>query len=91
MLHVITCPANQHEKQNQEKEKSPQTFAHPVHFSKCVLPCLIIIQSCYFDYRINKLFTGFRCMICVELYDLCSLDLDVPRVQRIKGKLPTNQ
>ena len=30
------------------------------------LPCLIIIQSCYFDYRINKPFTYSRCVICVS-------------------------
>ena len=30
------------------------------------LPCLIIIQSCYFDYTINKPFTCSRCVICVS-------------------------
>ena len=44
------------EKHNQEK-KSPQTFAHLVNFSKICQPCLIIMQSCYFDYRINKTYT----------------------------------
>ena len=36
----------------QSRKKCPQTFAHLVNFC---LPCLIIIQSCYFDYRINRL------------------------------------
>ena len=48
---------------------------------KLCLPCLIIIQSCYFDYDLR--------------FVLCSRDLDVPRAQRITGfflsQLPTNQ
>ena len=45
------------------KIKSPQTFAHIVNFSKTLLPCLIIMQSCYFDCRINKPFACSRCVI----------------------------
>ena len=33
---------------------------------KMCLPCLIIIQSCYFDFRINKPFTCSCCMIYVS-------------------------
>ena len=36
-----------------------------MNFSTCP-PRLIIIQSCYFDYRINKPFTCSRCVICVS-------------------------
>ena len=53
------------EKHNQEKG-SPQTFAQLVNFFKMCLPYLRIIQSCYFDYRINKPFTCPRCVICVS-------------------------
>ena len=44
-------------------------------------PHLLIIKSCYFDYRINKSFTCFRCMICIwcSVHDV----LDVLRAQRI--------
>ena len=34
-------------------------------------PCFIIIQSCYFDSRINEPFTCSRCVICVS----CSVHL----------------
>ena len=34
-------------------------------------PCLIIIQSCYFDCRINTPFTRSRCVTCVS----CSVHL----------------
>ena len=52
---------------------------------KMYLPSLIIIQSCYFDYRINKSFACSRCMICFFVF--CSLDLDVLGAQRIIGVL----
>ena len=53
-------------KHNQEK-------AHiPLRTSKMCLSCLIIIQSCYFDYRINKPFICSRCVICVS----CSVHLN---------------
>ena len=44
-------------------------------------PHLLIIKSCYFDYRINKSFACFRCMICIS----CSVHdvLDVLHAQRI--------
>ena len=45
-------------------------------------PCLVIIQSCYFDYRINKYFICSRCEIC---FLLCSFSLQVLRAQRIVG------
>ena len=46
--------------------------------------CLIIIQSCYFEYRINKPFACSRCVICVSC-SICSRDLDVLHAQRIIG------
>ena len=48
MWSQFAISANQHLKHT-IKRKSPQTFAHLVNFSKMYLPCLIIIQSCYFD------------------------------------------
>ena len=58
------CLPSQSASENQEK--SPQTFAHLMHFSEMCLPCLIIIQSYHFDCRINKPFTCSRCVICVS-------------------------
>ena len=57
---------------NREK-KSPQTFAHQVNFSneRVCRPCLVIIHSCYFDYRISTPFP------CSRSFVLCSRDLDV--------------
>ena len=56
------CPANQHPKST-IKKKDPHAFAHLVNFSPPQIcpPCLIIIQSCYCDYRTNKPFTWSRC------------------------------
>ena len=63
---MITCPANQHPKST-IKKIIPQAFAHLVNFSKKMcLPCLLIEQSYYFDYRINKPFVCSRCVICVS-------------------------
>ena len=62
--------------QSEPQKHNPEKKAHkPLHTS-CIsqemyLPCLIIIQSCYFDYRIYKPFTCSRCVICV----LCSIHL----------------
>ena len=46
--------------------------------------CLIIIQSCYFEYRINKPFACSCCVVCVSC-SICSRDLDVLHAQRIIG------
>ena len=62
------CPgklANQYPKST-IKQKWPHTFAQLANFSKTCLPWLIIIQSCYFYYRINKPFACSRCVICVS-------------------------
>ena len=50
------CPANQHLK----------STCAPRPFPQVCLPCLIIIQSCYCDYRINKTFVCSRPLICVS-------------------------
>ena len=50
----------------QSRKKSPQTFAHFVNLSKMCLPCLIIMQSCYFDYTIDTPLACSRCVICVS-------------------------
>ena len=46
-----------------------QANQHPIHTNLCA--CLIIMQSCYFDCRINKPFTCSRWVICVS----CSVHL----------------
>ena len=68
-------------KHNQEK-KSPHTFAHLVNFIEMCLPCLIIMQSCYFDYRINNTFVCSRRLIA---FLALSLYLGVLLAQRILG------
>ena len=74
------------EKHNQEKKAHKHTsWISP----KMCLLCLIILQSSYFDNRINKLFTYSRCMICVS----CSVPL-ILTYYVCKGflsQLPTNQ
>ena len=69
-FHVIgVCSPSQSASQKAKpRQKRPSTFAHLVNFCKMCLPCLIIMQSCSFDHRINKLFAYSRCVICV----LCS-------------------
>ena len=64
LYHVIKdCLPSQSTSEKHNQEKSQQTFAHPVHFSKICRPCLIIrIKSCYFVFRINKPFTCSRCL-----------------------------
>ena len=57
-------------------------------YPKTCLPRLIIIQSCYSDYRIDKLSASSRCLICVSF----SIHLILTYYVR-KGSwaLPTNQ
>ena len=83
----FASPDNQHPKSASRKK------AHkPLHTSwisqKMCLSCLIIMQSCYFNYRINKPFTYSRCLICV----LCSVqsDLGVLRALKIIGSFNLN-
>ena len=66
----FVCPANQHPKST-IKKKAHKPSRTSLISQNMYLPCLIIIQSCYFDYRINKPFTCSRCMICVS----CSVHL----------------
>ena len=74
------CPANQLPKSTIKKEKKPMYLCAPPKFLSVCPPRLIIIQSCYFDYRVNKPFTSSCCVIWVR-----SLDLDVLLAQRIMG------
>ena len=78
------CSANQHTK-NTIKKKSPYTFAHLANFPQNVsaMSGKQIVQSCYCDYRINKMSVCSRCLICI--LDSGSLYLHVPRTQRILG------
>ena len=67
----LARPANQRPK-GAIKKKSPQTFAHLENFTqKMCPPCLIIIRSCCFDYKMNKPFDWSLCVICVS----CSVHL----------------
>ena len=70
--HVIgVClPSQSASKKHNQKAHTPLRTS-PWISPKMCLPCLIIIQSCYFDYRINKPFTCSRCVICVS----CSVHL----------------
>ena len=61
----FACSANQRPKSTVKKKahKPLRTSWIP---QKMCLPCLIIVQSCYFHYRINKPFACSRCLICVS-------------------------
>ena len=94
LFHVMefVCSANQHPKST-GKKKSPQTFVH------LDLPCLIIIQSSYFDCshalvacaasELNPGIVRMQRRLIISLRDLffvlCSRDLDILRAQRIIG------
>ena len=65
-----------------QSRKKPTNLCAPRAFlQQMCLPCLI--QSCYFDYRINKPFTCSHCLICVS----CSVHVisHVLRAQRLMG------
>ena len=78
------------------KAKSRKKAHKPLHTSwispKMYLPCLIIIESCYFDSRINKPFVYSHYMICIS----CTVHL-IWTYYVCKGSwaflswLPTNQ
>ena len=95
-LHVtwseIACPANQHPKSTIKKERKPTNLCTTRISQKKRLPCLIMIQSRYLDYRINKM---FACSLCGLSFALRALDLDVDldelRAQRIIGFLITHK
>ena len=70
-------------RQKHNKKKEPTNLCAPPEFLKQMcLPCLIVIKSCYFHYRINK---PFACSRCYLRSVLGSRDLDVLRAQRIIG------
>ena len=89
--------ANQHSKSllaqpiSTRKAQSSKNGHKPLRTSwvspKTCPPCLTIIQSCYFDYRISKSFACSRCVIPLRdlCFVLCSVYLDVLRAQRIMG------
>ena len=54
-----------------DQEKEPTNLCAPNESLKNCLPSLIIAQSCYSHYRINKAFACSRCVICVS----CSVHL----------------
>ena len=57
-------PANQHPKSTTKKQK-PTNLCAPPEFLRMCRPCLITIQSCYFENSIKKPSTCSRCLICV--------------------------
>ena len=63
---IWVCLPIQPEQKAQSRKKQPHKPLHSSWISQeMCLPCLITIQSCYFDNR-NKPFTRSRCMICVS-------------------------
>ena len=61
------CLASQSAPRKAQSRKKPTNLCTPREFiKKTCPPCLIIIQSCYFDYSINKPFACSRCLICVS-------------------------
>ena len=66
-IHVIgICLLSQSADEKHNHEKKPTHLCAPRKFPpKMCLPCFIIMQSCYCDYRINKTFLCSRCLICV--------------------------
>ena len=82
--HVIrVCPPSQSASKKHNQEKKSIYLCAPREFPKNCLPCLIIIQSCYFDCRISKLFSTSHCVICVS----CSVHLNSTNYVR-KGSWP---
>ena len=70
--HVIgACLPSQSASRKHNQEKKPTNLCAPHEFVQKCLPCLIIIQSCYFNYIINKPFKYSRCTISVS----CSVHL----------------
>ena len=59
IIHVIgVCLPSQSASEKHNQEKKPTNLCVPREFLKQMcLPCLIIIESHYFHYRINKPFT----------------------------------
>ena len=60
----VASSINQHPKRTIRKEEKNPHISW-ISKKKC-LPCLTIIQSCYFDYKMNKPLTCSRCVICVS-------------------------
>ena len=59
------CPANQHPKST-IKKKAHKPLCTSWISQKMCQQCLIIMQSCHCDNRINKPFACSRCVICVS-------------------------
>ena len=54
------------QKAQSRKQKAHKPLRTSLIYPNTCPPCLIIIQSCYFDYRINRLSASSRCFICVS-------------------------
>ena len=77
------CPVNQHLKST-IKKKWPTDLCTPLEFlKKMCLPCLIIIQSFYFDYRINKNFKYSHCVICFSCSVHRLFNLYYPQMSKV--------
>ena len=59
-------PISTHNAQSRKKAHKP--LRTPWISQKKCLPYLTIIQSCYFDYRMNQDFAFPRCVICVSCF-----------------------
>ena len=70
-IHLIeVCMLSHSASEKHSQEKNPTNLCAPRELLLC-LPCLIIVQSCYFGYTMNKPFAFSRCVICVS----CSVHL----------------
>ena len=70
-----SCQPSQSASEKHDQERKAHMPLRPSWISfkklkKMCLPCLLILQSCYFDYRTNTSFACSRCVICLS----CDLD-----------------
>ena len=76
----------------QSRKKKPIYLCAPREFPKICLRRLIIVKSCYCDYRMNKPFACSRCVICVScsVPTTCAKDhglfyLNYPQINEVKN------
>ena len=77
----FASPANQNPKGTIKKKKAHKPLRTSENFTQKISPsCLIIIQSCYFDYKMN---TAFRLISLRDVcFALCSRDLEANYVRK---------
>ena len=73
--YLKTCASLLANRHPNNQEKNPTNFEFP-NTEMCP-PCLMIMQSCYCDYRINKTFASSRCAILFTRSSTCTHTNDV--------------